>query len=327
MNTLERSWYRPLGWSLLLLPLSGLFALLAAARRWRFRSGFSTVHRLPVPVIVVGNITVGGTGKTPVTLWLCDYLRAQGLKPGIVSRGYGVKLRQATLIDIQQHSPATVGDEPFLLASRSGCPVAVYPDRVAAAELLYRVAGCNIIISDDGLQHYALHRDMEIVLLDGSRGIGNGCLLPAGPLREGVWRLRHADIVLANTQPCALAQATFSLTAAPARALADEHQQLAPGSSVTLISGIGNPQRFQQTAIEMGYVCSSTRFFADHHAFTAADFTAVSGPILMTEKDAVKCRAFAKPDWFYLPVCAQLPQPAIDVIAGKLPQLRSCYGV
>ena len=173
MNSLERSWYQPFGWSWLLLPLSLLFAGLSAVRRWLFKVGLKTSHRLPVPVIVVGNITVGGTGKTPITLWLCEYLLAQGLKPGIVSRGYGVKLVEPKLIDLITDSAATVGDEPFLLASRSGCPVVVCPDRVAAARLLYQTSGCNIIISDDGLQHYALARDMEIVLLDGGRGIGS----------------------------------------------------------------------------------------------------------------------------------------------------------
>lgn len=327
MNSLERSWYQPFGWSWLLLPFSLLFAVLSATRRWLFKAGIKVSHRMPVPVIVVGNITVGGTGKTPITLWLCEYLRAQGLKPGIVSRGYGVKLTAPKLINLDTDTPATVGDEPFLLASRSGCPVVVCPDRVAAAKLLSATSGCNIIISDDGLQHYALVRDLEIILLDGSRGIGNGLLLPAGPLREDIWRLRQADLVLSNSSANALAHWTFDLKVEPARSLCDEKVELAAGSQVTLVSGIGNPRRFTRSAEKMGYHSSSAHFFADHYAFSAADFADLPGPILMTEKDAVKCRTFAGPDWFYLPVTARLPQPAIDVIADKLHQLRSRYGV
>jgi tetraacyldisaccharide 4'-kinase len=320
LNSLERSWYQPFGWS-------WIFGNLSRFRRWLFKTGLKASHRLPVPVIVVGNITVGGTGKTPITLWLCEYLQAQGLKPGIVSRGYGVKLTSPKLIDLQKDSPATVGDEPFLLASRSGCPVVVCPDRVAAAKLLFSASGCNIIISDDGLQHYALVRDMEIILLDGSRGVGNGLLLPAGPLREGVWRLEHADVVLANSIANKLAHGTFELQATPARSLLDETTELASGAQVTLVSGIGNPRRFSRSAELMGYISNNAHFFADHYAFSADDFSDLPGPILMTEKDAVKCRAFARPDWFYLPVTARLPQPAIDVIADKLQQLRSRYGV
>lgn len=327
MNSLERSWYQRVGWSWLLLPLSLLFAALSATRRWLFKTGLKSAHRLPLPVIVVGNITVGGTGKTPITLWLCEYLQAQGLKPGIVSRGYGVKLTAPKLIDLQQDTPSTVGDEPYLLASRSGCPVVVCPDRVAAAQLLCSATPCNIIISDDGLQHYALRRDLEIVLIDGSRGVGNGLLLPAGPLREGVWRLKTADLVLANTTQNPFAPWSFDLQVMPARHLMDEQQILAAGTPVTLVSGIGNPQRFVVSAAQLGYLATSSHFFADHHAFRADDFSGLTGPILMTEKDAVKCRAFAHSDWYYLPVAARLPQAAIDVIAEKLQQLRSRYGI
>ncbi len=327
MNALERSWYQPFGWSWLLLPLSWLFAGVSRCRRWLFKTGLKSSHRMPVPVIVVGNITVGGTGKTPITLWLCEYLTAQGLKPGIVSRGYGVKVTTPVLIDLQTDTPATVGDEPFLLASRSGCPVVVCPDRVAAARHLYSSTGCNIIISDDGLQHYALARDMEIILLDGARGVGNGLLLPAGPLREGIWRLQLADIVMANSSDTALAPWTFNLNVAPARSLLDETNTLVAGSAVTLVSGIGNPRRFTRSAAQMGYHSNSAHFFADHYAFAADDLAKLPGPILMTEKDAVKCRAFANPDWFYLPVSAHLPPPAIDEIAIKLQLLRSRYGV
>jgi tetraacyldisaccharide 4'-kinase len=326
LTSLERSWYRPFGWSLLLWPLSLLFALLSMLRRWLFRWGVSAVHKLPVPVIVVGNITVGGTGKTPITLWLCDYLRQQGLKPGIISRGYGVKLTAPRLVlatDSAEHS----GDEPLLLAQRSGCPVAIFPDRAAAARLLLAQTDCNIIISDDGLQHYALARDLEIILLDGARGVGNGCLLPAGPLREGCWRLASADLVLVNSQPHPLSPYTFQLQPQSPCCLLDSRQQLSNGSAVSLVSGIGNPARFAATVQQLGYPVKQQHWFADHYAFAAADFTEIEAPVLMTEKDAVKCRPFARPDWFYLPVQAVLPAQAVSLLAAKLNQIRSHYGL
>ncbi len=327
MTALERSWYQPFGWSWLLLPLSLVFALLSASRRLLFKTGVLKSHRVAAPVLVIGNISVGGTGKTPVTLWLCDYLRQQGWKPGIVSRGYGVKLQAPVLVDVQKDSPATVGDEPYLLASRSSCPVVVCPNRVAAAQFLLAHSDCNIIVSDDGLQHYALARDIEIILLDGSRGLGNGLLLPAGPLREGVWRLTQADLVMSNSVKSPLTPFTFELQPQSARALLNEQQHLAAGTAVTLVSGIGNPRRFTRSAAQMGYHSTASHFFADHYAFQAEDFADVAGPLLMTEKDAVKCRSFAKSDWFYLPVSARLPQAAQDVLAAKLTKLWSRYGL
>ncbi|HCU66877.1 MAG TPA: tetraacyldisaccharide 4'-kinase [Rheinheimera sp.] len=327
MTALERSWYQPYGWSWLLWPLSVLFALISAFRRLLFKTGVLKTSKLPVPVVVVGNISVGGTGKTPVTLWLCDYLRQQGWKPGIVSRGYGVTIKAPKLVDVQHDNPSTVGDEPYLLASRSGCPVVVCPDRVAAARYLLSQKDCNIIVSDDGLQHYALYRDLEIVLLDGSRGLGNGLLLPAGPLREGAWRLKNADLVLSNALPSSHTPYTFELQPARASALLDEQQKLLPGAAVTLVTGIGNPRRFTRSAAQMGYHTDKAHFFPDHHAFSADDLAGLTGPLLMTEKDAVKCRPFAKADWFYLPVSARIPQAAQDLLAAKLSQLWSRYGL
>lgn len=326
MTSLERSWYRPVGWSLLLWPLSLLFAVVAMLRRWLFRVGIKTVHQLPVPVVVVGNISVGGTGKTPITLWLCDYLRQQGFRPGIISRGYGVQLTGPRLVSAADRAVDS-GDEPLLLAQRSGCPVVICPDRVAAARFLLAQTDCNIIISDDGLQHYALGRDLEIIVLDGSRGLGNGCLLPAGPLREGAWRLAGADLVLVNSQPHPLSPHVFSLQAAPAISLLDPQRQLAAPAAVSLVTGIGNPNRFIHSAQQLGYQLQQQHLFADHYAFTAADFSTIKPPVLMTEKDAVKCRPFASPDWFYLPVQAVLPAPAVNLLAAKLNLIRSRYGL
>ena len=336
MNALERSWYQKFGWSWLLLPLSALFAGLSALRRLAFRCGLKARHRLRVPVIVVGNISVGGTGKTPVTLRLCEMLQANGWRPGIISRGYGVKLDAPRLVK-PDDSPSESGDEPVFLAQRSGCPVVIFPDRVKGGQYLLAHTACDIIICDDGLQHYALKRDLEIVLIDASRGLGNGLLLPAGPLREGRWRLAQAEIVLTNgvlsqgqPQPDLLLDPRLSDVVTGSFYLQPgAPQPLLPGSAafdsavpVQLVSGIGNPQRFATTAQHMGFRVAGCHWFADHHPFTADDLAQIATPLLMTEKDAVKCRAFAKPQWYSLPVQAILPPEVETFIIERVNTLK-----
>ncbi len=332
MNALERSWYQKFGWSWLLLPLSGLFALLSMARRLAFRLGLKAQQRLRVPVVVVGNISVGGTGKTPVTLRLCELLQAHGWRPGIISRGYGVKLLAPRLVK-PDDSPAECGDEPVLLAQRSGCPVVIYPDRVQGGEFLLATTDCDIIICDDGLQHYALKRDLEIVLIDASRGLGNGLLLPAGPLREGRWRLAQAEIVLTNgglsqglPQPvlpkdwrlAGTVNGSFYLQPGEPVPLVRGEATLDRALPLQLVSGIGNPGRFATTVQNFGFQVAGTVWFADHHPFTAADLATMPTPLLMTEKDAVKCQSFAKSGWFYLPVQAVLPADVENFILERL---------
>ncbi|MDR6982587.1 tetraacyldisaccharide 4'-kinase [Rheinheimera pacifica] len=324
MSFTERLWYQGHKAYWLLLPLAWLYGVITALRRMLFRSGIKQQIRVKAPVIVVGNISIGGTGKTPFTLLLCDTLRKQGWKPGIVSRGYGANINAPILVMPEVATAAGVGDEPLLLAQRSGCPVVVCPDRVAAARFLLQQTHCNIIISDDGLQHYRLARDMEIVLIDGSRGLGNGQLLPAGPLREGAWRLKQADLVVANSQPYAQADGVMQLQAATAKALCSE-ATLTPGP-VTLVAGIGNPQRFERTALAAGFTIAARHYFVDHHKFSAADFTDIQGPVLMTEKDAVKCREFARADWFSLGVDATLDNTLQQKLDTLLTNLRSSYG-
>jgi tetraacyldisaccharide 4'-kinase len=326
VNALERSWYQKFGWSCLLLPLSAFFAGLSALRRLAFRCGLKASHRLPVPVIVVGNISVGGTGKTPVTLRLCQMLQANGWRPGIISRGYGVKLTAPRLVK-PADSPSESGDEPVLLAQRSGCPVVIFPDRVKGGQFLLANNDCDIIICDDGLQHYALKRDLEIVLIDASRGLGNGFLLPAGPLREGRWRLAQADVVLCNgeltdRQLATCSQGSFMLRASAPEPLLSNSPQLAPDTAVQLVSGIGNPQRFLHTVQQLGYRIAGTHWFADHHPFTAEDLAQIPTPLLMTEKDAVKCRAFAKSQWYSLPVQAVLPSEVETFIIERVNTLK-----
>ncbi|KUM53663.1 tetraacyldisaccharide 4'-kinase [Rheinheimera sp. EpRS3] len=323
MSFIERLWYQGHKAYWLLLPLAWLYGVITALRRALFRLGIKQQVKVNAPVIVVGNISIGGTGKTPFTLLLCQTLRNQGWTPGIVSRGYGANIKAPVLVQTDA-AAAEVGDEPLLLAQRSGCPVVVCPDRVAAAEYLLANTKVDIIVSDDGLQHYRLARDAEIVLIDGSRGLGNGQLLPAGPLREGTWRLKQANLVVANSLPYAQADGVMQLKAATAKALCSE-ATLTPGP-VTLIAGIGNPQRFERTALAAGFTVTARHYFADHHKFSAADFSDIQGPLLMTEKDAVKCRDFARADWFSLGVDAALDNSLQQKLDTLLTNLRSSYG-
>ncbi|OGT21233.1 MAG: tetraacyldisaccharide 4'-kinase [Gammaproteobacteria bacterium RBG_16_57_12] len=302
---LEALWYGKSPKALLLLPLSKLFSLLVSVRRRAYRLGLLKVHRLAVPVIVVGNVTVGGTGKTPLVAYLVDYLQRHGYRPGIVSRGYG---GEASLWPQQvrpDSDPRIVGDEAVLLARRCRCPMAVGPDRVAAAQALLQYHDCNIIVSDDGLQHYALGRDIEIVVIDGIRRFGNGLCLPAGPLREPVKRIQQADMVVVNGL-AGRGEYSMQLSGRQLVNLTDARQTRdldnLRGQSVHAIAGIGNPKRFFDKLQQLG-IRVIEHPFPDHHPYHREEVTFNDDlPVLMTEKDAVKCERFAGPDYWYLPV-------------------------
>lgn len=321
----DRHWYR-LSWlSVALLPLAALFRLAASLRRLAYRIGVLRSERLPVPVIVVGNITAGGTGKTPLTLWLCGILQEQGFKPGIVSRGYGA--RASTQVVTADSDPAAAGDEPVLLARRSRCPVWVGRDRVAAARALLAASpDCDVIICDDGLQHYRLRRDVEVIVLDGSRGLGNGLPLPAGPLREGAARLRSVDAVVIN------GQGDFGLRIAPRFYMSLEgstfHNLLNPGHVAAAsefqgrrlhaVAGIGNPLRFFEHLQRLG-LSFTAHAFPDHHPFAPADLAFEDADeILMTEKDAIKCQRFARENLWALSVDAAVDPELGQHILNKL---------
>lgn len=303
MNWWEKGWYRQHPYTLLFWPLSLLYRLVAVIRRFGYQRGWFQSFAVEKPVIIVGNISVGGTGKTPFTLWLCKFLAEQGFTPGIVSRGYGARITEPVRVT-SVHLACDVGDEPLLLASKSHCPVVVCPDRVAAAQYLLATTDCDIVISDDGLQHYRLQRDLELVLIDGQRGLGNQQLLPAGPLREPVSRLQSVDAVIVNSGDFALAQYKMQLKPVTPQALDGQNQWRA--QAVTLVAAIGNPQRFVDTVKSVGIEIKTAAFFRDHFAFDEQSLADIEGPVLMTEKDAVKCRSFAKPNWYYLPVEADL---------------------
>jgi tetraacyldisaccharide 4'-kinase len=278
------------------------------------------------PVVVVGNITVGGTGKTPLVLWLADYLAQQGLTPGIVSRGYGASSSHPTAVTAPS-DPAQVGDEPVLLAQRSTCPVWVGRDRPRAARALLEAhPRCDVIVSDDGLQHYRLARDVELVVIDGTRALGNGLMLPAGPLREPASRLRGVDAVVVNggTRAVGSRERAFALKLEGDlfRNLLDPELAVGAGHfggrRVHAIAGIGNPQRFFDHLRALGLVFTAHPF-PDHHAYAPNELAfAECDAIVMTEKDAVKCARFAKENQWVLRVEA-VPDPRLgELVLRKL---------
>jgi tetraacyldisaccharide 4'-kinase len=331
-TTLTRAWLRRGALACALWPLSLLFRALSALRAALFRFGLKQSTRLPVPVVVVGNTFIGGTGKTPLTIWLAGVLREAGYTPGVVSRGFGAADAAPRAVTALS-TAAQVGDEPLLIARRSGCPVVVGRDRAAAGlALLAAYPEVDIIISDDGLQHYALRRDVEIVLFDG-RGVGNGWMLPAGPLREPVSRRRDFTIVNAPELTPALRQAVGGkpYRMALSGTMAEPLARLGQGQGVALASlagkrivaaaGIGNPGRFfamlRGAGLEVGELA-----LPDHHDFLDQPFAQVEADIiLITEKDAVKCGQIEHlkddPRLWVVPVTAQLDGALADLIVEK----------
>jgi tetraacyldisaccharide 4'-kinase len=324
---LTRRWYGTAKAPWILRPLAALFGLVARLRRRR-QQAVAREQRLPVPVIVVGNIAVGGTGKTPFVIWLVERLREWGWRPGVVSRGYGGNARDWPQRVDAGSDPGMVGDEPVLIATRARCPVVVGPDRLAAARALLADGGVDVVVSDDGLQHYRLWRDLEIVVVDATRGLGNGRLLPAGPLREPPSRLGEVALVVANgsgwTAPAGrqlvmrlVAQQALKLDGSGARPLG-----AFAGQSVHAVAGIGNPARFfaMLSQQNIGLVMHP---FPDHHAFARAELEFGDDlPVFMTEKDAVKCRGFAAPGHWVVPVEARIEPADVALVQELTTALR-----
>jgi tetraacyldisaccharide 4'-kinase len=327
--SLQQLWARSSVLTLLLSPLAALFACIAWLRRLAYRRGWLRSVSVGVPVIVVGNITAGGSGKTPLVIWLVDWLSAQGYRPGVVSRGYGGAARGC--VDVRDDSaPAEVGDEPLLIHVRTAAPVVVGRDRVAAARtLLQRHPGVDVIVSDDGLQHYRLQRDVELAVIDAASGLGNGWPLPAGPLREPRRRLHSVDAVIqvvrGAVQPHAypqLASWRADYTAGQVwrlRAPQDRQQlrELPPRDWIAA-TGIGRPQGFFDMLAAHG-IRFTPRAFADHHAFGPQDLPA-DGAVLMTEKDAVKCRSFAGTNWWAVELDVTPETGFVDWLGTRIKQ-------
>lgn len=324
---LLQQWYqpKPSPWLYLLWPLTILYRLGLLAHRSYLLSINQPEVRRRLPIIVVGNLSVGGTGKTPLTIWLLEYLKSQGYKPGCISRGYKGKQNKYVQIVTASSDPNAVGDEPVLIAQRTGMPVVVCRDRCAALNKLLHEHDCNIVVSDDGLQHHRLPRDIEIVVLDASRGVGNGLCLPMGPLREPKKRLKQVDYVI---EQGGQGDEAFELVAdlcyplvgsEKGRLPLSELLSRASGKRCYAVAGIGNPERFF-SALKALDPQIEVLAFPDHHAFSFQDIDLgdQDSMILMTEKDAIKCKTFADQRHWALPVRAQPSEAFIASISQRI---------
>ena len=335
MNALEKAWYRKPSWSQVFLPMAWLFQAVTGLRKNILQRRYQG-KAFQVPVVIIGNINIGGTGKTPLIISLARQLAAKGIKTGIVSRGYGGNSGPQPMSVLATSQVEQCGDEALLMARRTACPVVVCADRVAAVDHLIAANDVDVILSDDGLQHYRLHRDMEIVVIDEQRGLGNGCCLPAGPLRESPRRLNSVDGIvinglarngafqnsLANFE--ALSAQTYSMTLKPSQftnLVSGEvisTEQWCHGQSVHAVAGIGNPERFRETLSALG-LKPQLHSFPDHHLFAGADINFDDDwPVVMTAKDAVKCESLNNGDCWFLDVEAVIPSELIQMISDKI---------
>ncbi|MGO1191596.1 tetraacyldisaccharide 4'-kinase [Vibrio casei] len=330
---IEKIWFHrhPLGWLLapLLWPLSLIFKIVSRHRRQRYQSGQQSTYRAPVPVIVVGNITAGGNGKTPVVIWLVEMLQSLGFKPGVVSRGYGGKAEHYPLL-VQNDTPsAQSGDEPLLIKRRTGAPVAVDPVRSQAVKALLE-QDVDIVVTDDGLQHYALERDIELVVIDGQRRFGNQYYIPFGPLREGLERLSDVDFLITNGGNAQ--QGEIAMTLAPSDAVnlkTGERKPVQALKQLVAFAGIGHPPRFFNTLNDLEADVVKTQAFADHQTFEPSELSALAKQgqhLIMTEKDAVKCYQYAQDNWWYLPVSANINESDTQNIIQKIIEVKAQYG-
>ena len=340
-SPLANAWYERAGWLRVLAPLSWLYGAVAKRRRLSYLTGSRTPWRAEVPVIVVGNITAGGTGKTPFVIWLAAALKALGFRPGIVSRGHGGSANRSPVLVQPGSSAEEVGDEPPLLAARTGRPVVVCQDRVKAVQFLLENADCDLVIADDGLQHYALARDIEIAVVDGHRGLGNGRLLPAGPLREPPERLNEVDWVVSSGRPAGLdasggdPETLLTLEAIRFVPVAGNSASIpvqdfaARFVNVNAVAGIGNPGRFVQTLKEIGLNPILTAY-PDHHAFEGDEVWFENDwPVVCTEKDATKLRVLeGLPDnLYYLEVDSQVSTLSGEPGMDRLRALLDMHGI
>ncbi|QXO19087.1 MULTISPECIES: tetraacyldisaccharide 4'-kinase [Vibrio] len=330
---IEKIWFHqhPMRYVLwpLLWPLSRVFGMISRSRRRDFESGKKKRYHAPIPVIVVGNITAGGNGKTPVVIWLVETLQKLGYKPGVVSRGYGAKAPRYPLL-VQNTTPtAHCGDEPKLIQQRTGVPVAVDPVRANAVKTLL-AQGVDIVVTDDGLQHYALERDIEFVVVDGVRRFGNEQMIPLGPLRESLRRLKEVDFIITNGGEAQDGEIAMTLQADLAVNLVTKQQlPVSELGNVVAWAGIGHPPRFFNTLQQLGATPVVTHSFADHKNFDVSELKALAmrgDNVIMTEKDAVKCTGFAQDNWWYLPVSAQIAAEDEQCIVETIKEVMEQYG-
>lgn len=306
----------------LLLPLSWLYGLVSGGIRLCYKLGLKRAWRAPVPVVVVGNLTAGGNGKTPVVIWLVEQLQQRGIRVGVVSRGYGGKAATYPLLLTVDTTTAEAGDEPVLIFQRTGVPVAVSPVRSDAVKAILAHHDVQIIVTDDGLQHYRLARDVEIVVIDGVRRFGNGWWLPAGPMRERAGRLKSVNATIVNGGVVQPGEIPMHLEPGLAVNLrTGERRDVAQLPDIVAMAGIGHPPRFFATLEACGARPQKCIALADHQSLTYSDVSALVAEgqtLVMTEKDAVKCRAFADDNWWYLPVDAHLSGERPDALLNSL---------
>ena len=336
MNFLEGAWLKKAAWLHALRPLAWLFQMLSRFRQ-KMQRPASRPQSHAVPVIVIGNISVGGTGKTPLLIALANRFTEQGIRPGIIRRGYGGSAPDYPLTVTAATAVERCGDEALLMVQGTGCPLVVDPDRESALRCLLENASVDVILSDDGLQHYRLHRDIEIAVVDGQRLFGNRLCLPAGPLREPVSRLQSVDHIIingeGNSELAELKSATtMQLTPRFLINLGNGEKRpfagapFSMGNKIQAVSAIGNPERFYQLLDKLPYQLEKFSF-PDHHLYSESDFEDrgidMQQPVVMTEKDAVKCRQFAMPNFWYLSVDVKLQQEFLDPLLERLKQLRT----
>jgi tetraacyldisaccharide 4'-kinase len=317
-DTMVKAWYGRAWWLWLLRPVEFVFRLVAASRRVVYRLGVMSPAKGSVPLIVVGNITVGGTGKTPVVIALVEHLQGLGLRPGVVSRGYGASNEKFPYSLNADSNASHCGDEALLIYQRTGCPVVVAPDRPAAVRQLETEFKVDVVLSDDGLQHYAMHRDIEIAVVDSRRGVGNGFCLPAGPLREPCSRLADVDFILYRGS-CDPINGVLYRCDNLVNLKTGEVRDFSAGGdllAVHAVAGIGQPSQFFATLRNAGFQAVE-HCFSDHHDYTASDLESMSDrPVLMTEKDAVKCRPLASDNCWYLKITAEIPAQVTDAVSA-----------
>lgn len=329
---LQKGWSEPNVLTFLLLPLSLLYKMAMAVRKVFYAKGLFDVYKASVPVLVVGNISVGGTGKTPLTMAIVERARALGFKPGVISRGYGGQALEWPQVVTPQTSAHYVGDESVLIARNTECPVVVGPKRGEAIDLLLSAQSCDLIISDDGLQHYALARNAEIAVIDKQRRHLNTFCLPAGPLREPQSRLQSVDMIMSHVAPIERDEKDpfnrsdenlFRLKNKGLKSVSDHKgSEFLNDKTIHAVAGIGHPMRFFRQLRALGFDVVE-HAFPDHHRYTEEDLIFAEGDIvIMTAKDAVKCVAFAKPNWHYLAVEAELNDSAAKNIDGLLEKLK-----
>lgn len=321
-------WYTKSPYAYLLLPFAKAYETAIKTRRYLYRHHFKKIFKFNVPIIVIGNLTVGGTGKTPLVIWLAKFLKNHGFNPGIVSRGYGGKAWIYPQEVTAESDPSIVGDEAIVLASQTLCPMAVDPKRPAAVQMLLDKYHCDVVLSDDGLQHYAMARDIEILVVDGKRRFGNRMCLPAGPLREPLSRLSEVNFIVTNGSAApgefqmSLVPDAFHNVANPA--------QIKPlidfvGQVVHAVAGIGNPFRFFQSLRQMGLTIVE-HVFSDHYYLTPEDINyGEDALVIMTEKDAVKCKSFADDRHWYLSAVPVVEDAFAEKLLEKLQEVKKNY--